>query len=75
MLGFPAPAGIDPEYIMRKQRPERFPRARGDRPFDHCESDLCYWVSPRPRGSTLGEVEPLGADAGFPAPAGIDRLQ
>ncbi len=71
--GFPAPAGIDPRSRWASHRPQRFPRARGDRPDMTLFASFASMVSPRPRGSTLSVLLRRLAFGGFPAPAGIDR--
>ncbi len=50
----------------------RFPRARGDRPWNSRDIEPGVRVSPRPRGSTVAGGRQAAGERGFPAPAGID---
>ena len=70
--GFPALAGIDPRRRPCLRRRCRFPRARGDRPYDHAHLPRTLRVSPRSRGSTREIDDQVTALGGFPALAGID---
>ena len=69
--GFPAPAGIGPDFCSCTWKVQRFPRARGDRPYAIWLSAASMTVSPRPRGSALSRSRRMFRQCGFPAPAGI----
>ncbi len=71
-LGFPAHAGMDPQYIRREPVILRFPRPRGDGPPMIVARDARIEVSPPTRGWTRSS-RPTGlAVGGFPAHAGMD---
>ena len=72
MSGFPAHAGIDPCPFRSPARSRWLPRACGDRPCQGRCKGLLLRASPRMRGSTHGQGDEAGEDAGFPAHAGID---
>ena len=72
VVGFPAPAGMDPAGASRETDPPRLPRARGDGPWAGFRVASRFAASPRPRGWTAQrrlQGDPAG---GFPAPAGMD---
>ena len=71
-LGFPAPAGMDPDYATPDAAPRRLPRACGDGPGAGTGIDDARVASPRLRGWTFIPGMRWAAIAGFPAPAGMD---
>ena len=73
-LGFPARAGIDPIPPARSGRPGGLPRSRGDRPDCVVRAYAVAEASPLARGSTQSTRAAAELRAGFPARAGIDRL-
>ena len=71
--GFPAPAGMDPASAPRPTGTPGLPRACGDGPSTPTCPGTAARASPRLRGWTLKDAPFARQDAGFPAPAGMDR--
>ncbi len=53
---YPACAGIDRRYIIRRRMPWRLPRMRGDRPKDYAGTNRLYQFTPHARGSTATPI-------------------
>ena len=74
--GFPAHAGMDLALRQPRVRPPRFPRTRGDGPWDGPPdgggSVPPLAVSPHTRGWTRPRRAHLAEEPGFPAHAGMD---
>ena len=70
--GFPAHAGMDPEFRSWRSTSERFPRTRGDGPPTNAAVVRQLWVSPHTRGWTLQLLRHPHRAGGFPAHAGMD---
>ena len=73
-LGFPAPAGMDPGRAAAHVGDRRIPRTRGDGPVLAHQWRSALADSPHPRGWTRRARQRAESGAGFPAPAGMDRL-
>ena len=71
-FGFPAHAGMDPEYRACGCSARRFPRPRGDGPLRVHQSQEVAAVSPPTRGWTLTPQADVRGVDGFPAHAGMD---
>ena len=71
-FGFPAHAGMDPARARRPPAPRRFPRPRGDGPWDRTIYQMRRKVSPPTRGWTRCDATGCGDAHGFPAHAGMD---
>ena len=71
-IGYPACAGIDPDYYRLMAILQRLPRMRGDRPVSVSIVILFSPATPHARGSTLHADWRSGRDSGYPACAGID---
>ena len=71
-VGFPAPAGMDPQSARTSRVTTRLPRTRGDGPAACRSARSCASASPHPRGWTRGHTLDSGYPDGFPAPAGMD---
>ena len=70
--GFPAHAGMDPQWILCRQRGCWFPRPRGDGPRSNDTCKPLRSVSPPTRGWTRHRALRLRMAPGFPAHAGMD---
>ena len=70
--GFPAHAGMDPEYLCRARPAPRLPRTRGDGPRRQHRTSFWSGASPHTRGWTRRQVVHVAARPGFPAHAGMD---
>ena len=71
-IGFPAPAGMDPDMDAAGVPRHGIPRTRGDGPDAAHAVSQTQVDSPHPRGWTRGDVRVLVGGDGFPAPAGMD---
>ena len=71
-LGFPAPAGMDPDHAPGAAHPRGLPRACGDGPCAIRTSTSPMEASPRLRGWTPRRRAVGARELGFPAPAGMD---
>ena len=72
LCGFPAHAGIDPDFFGKSASWNGLPRARGDRPPVNGTAQYVDLASPRTRGSTVDVEIDVESGRGFPAHAGID---
>ena len=72
VVGFPAPAGMDPSCGSKRRSSTRIPRTRGDGPYAFPAAGDLQLDSPHPRGWTRPRPQHLGRVVGFPAPAGMD---
>ena len=73
VVGFPAPAGMDPAMSRCTSASCRIPRTRGDGPSAVSAARRRKSDSPHPRGWTRAWTRMDALNAGFPAPAGMDR--
>ena len=73
-FGFPAHAGMDPLAKAKRPVRMRFPRPRGDGPFQASGSVGTTMVSPPTRGWTRWKCCGRLASVGFPAHAGMDQV-
>ena len=71
-VGFPAPAGMDPDDRAIPAPDSWIPRTRGDGPRPPTPVVGDEVDSPHPRGWTQGGQGERRGDRGFPAPAGMD---
>ena len=72
LMGFPALAGMDPDWRGLFQDAFRLPRARGDGPVMNRLMLESWWASPRSRGWTPQRLTRAPQFGGFPALAGMD---
>ena len=72
LVGFPAPAGMDPRRSAGRRSACRIPRTRGDGPASRGGNVTDGEDSPHPRGWTRDPGLAPGDGVGFPAPAGMD---
>ena len=70
--GFPAHAGMDPVSTESASTRRRFPRPRGDGPYEPTTCAGCTSVSPPTRGWTRDDADVRDVQRGFPAHAGMD---
>ena len=73
--GFPALAGMDPPPASRRGATPGIPRARGDGPLAARSASRTIADSPRSRGWTLFQAVRRCPPPGFPALAGMDRVE
>ena len=74
-VGYPACAGIDPQWPPRALLATRLPRMRGDRPAPTLLLATRNRATPHARGSTRRVRNPGRQHQGYPACAGIDPLR
>ena len=72
-IGFPAHAGMDPDFCAVSSFWFRFPRTRGDGPLQWGTDSSPIGVSPHTRGWTAHRHLHRALVRGFPAHAGMDR--
>ena len=72
--GFPAHAGMDPAYGGGGGGKYGLPRTRGDGPLAFRDGSKVFWASPHTRGWTRQADDAAVAAGGFPAHAGMDRM-
>ena len=72
VLGFPAPAGMDPSSAAARPGTAWLPRTRGDGPNLENANYANIRASPHPRGWTVRSGFWKAIIPGFPAPAGMD---
>ena len=70
--GFPAHAGMDPDYTRGTASSRRLPRTRGDGPPAPLSAAQPVSASPHTRGWTAAEPPVPAVAHGFPAHAGMD---
>ena len=73
--GYPACAGIDPHWRFRRPEVARLPRMRGDRPDGRANTLPALLATPHARGSTVFQGRSNKSAGGYPACAGIDRME